>query len=579
MILLIKGLNSSKNKKISNDKTITASENSKTNIYENSHININFPYEEGKKYENEGNYEKAVVFYTEILKKDFNNIDAWVRKGICLYNLRKFKLSIECFEKALKLDRKNYLSWFFKGNALMELKKYEDALKCYNYALNLAPPSEKAKILNNKKLLEEKLCKNNPNFETIKHFIKKGRVMLLKNDYNNALIEFKKVLMRDKYNIEALFGVGYCLNALNKFDEALGYWNEYVKLNPKDASGWFNKGVVLYNLKDYNNALYCFKKVIDLNPKDVDSYLFIVNALLLQKNYNEALEYVNRILKTNPHWNLWKIKGDIYYSMRKYKDAIDSYKNALKHVKDVEELYISIGNAYKNIGDFKNALKYYKYALKLNPKNIIVKNLIGKINGMMDKKTEEYINLSLYPTTFYFNEWNEVTMAISNKTKNIIKNISFELNSRFFEVDKIEKIHYLSPNSSIEIAFLIKPKEKGKIPYEIKLSYEKNGVKNIAIYEEYLKILEPKMQQKSIGKETYYCSELFLIHLKYNDLYKALGYLYDIKKYAEENKSNMLKDIENLLNEINYRITNKIGVSEDLYKRSEVIIERIKLDM
>ena len=219
MILLIKGLNSSKNKKISNDKTITASENSKTNIYENSHININFPYEEGKKYENEGNYEKAVVFYTEILKKDFNNIDAWVRKGICLYNLRKFKLSIECFEKALKLDRKNYLSWFFKGNALMELKKYEDALKCYNYALNLAPPSEKAKILNNKKLLEEKLCKNNPNFETIKHFIKKGRVMLLKNDYNNALIEFKKVLMRDKYNIEALFGVGYCLNALNKFDE------------------------------------------------------------------------------------------------------------------------------------------------------------------------------------------------------------------------------------------------------------------------------------------------------------------------------------------------------------------------
>ncbi|ACX72856.1 TPR repeat-containing protein [Methanocaldococcus vulcanius M7] len=573
--MLIKVSNSSKKSK-NKDKSSTTHKNSKTNIYKNLDRNINSLFEEGKRYENEGDYEKAIIFYNEILKKDLNNVDAWIRKGICLYKLRKFKLSIECMDKALKLDRKNYLAWFFKGNALMELKKYEDALKCYNYALNLAPPSEKAKILNNKKLLEEKLCKDNQDFERIKHFIKKGRNLLLKNDYNNALIEFKKVLMRDKYNIEALFGVGYCLNALNKFDEALGYWNEYLRLNPKDASGWFNKGVSLYNLKDYKNAIYCFKKVIELNPKDVDSYLFIINAYLYQKDYNGALEYVNEILKINPHWKFWKIKGDIYYSMKRYKDAIDSYKNALKYVKD-EEIYISIGNAYKNIGDFKNALTYYEYALKLNPKNIIAKNLISKINSMIDKKTEEYINLSLYPTTFYFNEWNEATITISNKTKDTIKNISFELNANLFEVDNIEKINYLPPNSSIEITFLIKPKKKGEIPYEIKLSYERNGIKHIDVYEEYIKVSEPKMQQKSIGKEIYYCSELFLIHLKYNDLYKALGYLYDLKKYAEKNKSEMVKDIENLLNEINYRIKEKIGVSDDFYKRSEVIIERIKL--
>ncbi len=577
---------SSKNTKIDNtndddNNTIGFITNkySETNTCKNSNITIDSLFNEGKKHENDGNYEKAIDLYNEILKRDITNTNAWIRKGICLHKLRKFRLSIECIDKALNLDRKNYLAWFFKGNALMELKRYDDALKCYNYALNLAPPSEKIKIQNNKQLLE-KLCKDNDNqdFEIIKHFIKKGRTLLLKNDYNNALIEFKKVLMRDNYNIEALFGAGYCLNALNKFNDALGYWNKYVRLNPEDASGWFNKGIALYNIKDYKNAFYCFKKVIELNPKDTDTYLFIINALLHQKKYNESLEYINKILKTNPNWKLWKIKGDIYYSMKKYKNAIESYNNAVMCAKNNEELYISIGNTYKNMGDFKNALKYYNHALKLNPKNIIVKNLISKINNMITKKTEEYINLSLSPTVFYFNEWNETTITITNKTKNMIKDIKFELNNKLFEVAKIEKIPSLSPDSSVEITFSIKPKRKGKLPYEMKLSYEKNGIVNIDTYEEYVKIIEPEMSQKSIGKEIYYCSELFLIHLKYKDLYKALGYLYDLKKYAEKNRSDMLNDIENLINEINYRIKNKIESSDDLYKRSEVIIERVKLE-
>jgi tetratricopeptide (TPR) repeat protein len=601
--MAIRGINSSKNKKnnksnntlnhnepsntsnISNIDNINNSNNYRSNTYNESHfdanneteINLLNLFNKGRNYENEGNYEKAIRTYNEILRRNLTNVDVWIRKAICLYKMRKFVQSIECTDKILSIDKKNYMAWFFKGNALMDLKKYDEALICYTYALNLAPVSEKAKILHNKILSEKHCNSDNDDFRTVKSNIKKGRDLLFKKDYNNALIEFKKVLMKDACNIEALFGAGYCLNELGKYNDAIGYWDKYLKLNPKDSNGWFNKGTALYHLRDHSNAYYCFKKVIELNPKDLNTNIYIITMLMHRKKYNEALKYIDDLLNITQNWKLWKIKGDIYYSMKQYNNALKSYNNALKYVRDVEDIYISLGNTYKNLGDFKNALKCYNLALKLNPKNIIVKNIVEKINNMVNNKTEEYINLAISPTVFYFNEWNEVILTITNKTNSNIKNVIVELNNKLFDIKNIDTISRIDSNSSVEVIFQIKPKKKKRVPYEIKLNYEKDGHISTAIYEEYVEIVESNISQKSLGKEIYYCGDLVLINLKCNDLYRAMGYLYDLKKYAEKNGSDLSKDLENILNEINYRITHNIGNSDDLYKRLEILIERIKL--
>ena len=55
----------------------------------------------------EGNYQKALYYYDEILKKDPRNIKALIDKGVTLQTLGKLKNSLACYNKALVLDPDN----------------------------------------------------------------------------------------------------------------------------------------------------------------------------------------------------------------------------------------------------------------------------------------------------------------------------------------------------------------------------------------------------------------------------------------------------------------------------------------
>ncbi|MHA1677862.1 MAG: tetratricopeptide repeat protein, partial [Promethearchaeota archaeon] len=57
---------------------------------------------------------------------------------------------------------------------------------------------------------------------------KKGIELMNKGEHDNALKSFNKVLNLDPNNINALFYTGYILFTLEKYDEALAYFNKVL---------------------------------------------------------------------------------------------------------------------------------------------------------------------------------------------------------------------------------------------------------------------------------------------------------------------------------------------------------------
>lgn len=60
----------------------------------------------------------------------------------------------------------------------------------------------------------------------------------------------------------------------SNFDEALMYFNEALKLNPKDAESYYNRSVIWHNRKDIKRALMDVKRAVKLRPGSKKYSLF-----------------------------------------------------------------------------------------------------------------------------------------------------------------------------------------------------------------------------------------------------------------------------------------------------------------
>jgi tetratricopeptide (TPR) repeat protein len=53
-----------------------------------------------------------------------------------------------------------------------------------------------------------------------------------------------------------------------KFDDALGFFEQALLLNPDDPDLWNHKGVALRSLGRYEESMECFNKSLEIDPRD-----------------------------------------------------------------------------------------------------------------------------------------------------------------------------------------------------------------------------------------------------------------------------------------------------------------------
>lgn len=112
-------------------------------------------YIKGLYFVNTGKTMLAIKEFDESIINNYTFLDAYIEKGIALFELNKFDESLKILSKSIEIDRYQADVYFWMAKNHEELGNTEDAKYYYQQTLDLAPDFESAKTglssLSNKK--------------------------------------------------------------------------------------------------------------------------------------------------------------------------------------------------------------------------------------------------------------------------------------------------------------------------------------------------------------------------------------------------------------------------------------------
>ncbi len=142
-----------------------------------------------------------------------------------------------------------------------------------------------------------------------KDYTQRGRDLLEKRDYVEALVNLNRAIELDPNNSAAYYLRG---NIKDNFEDRHGAMKDYnlaIEKNPKFADALFARGNVKMKLQDYYGAVDDFTAVIAKNENFVEAYFSRGRAKQFLQAYQDAINDCSKIIQINP-------KNADAYSMR-----------------------------------------------------------------------------------------------------------------------------------------------------------------------------------------------------------------------------------------------------------------------
>tara|TARA_B100000401_G_scaffold437507_1_gene383275 strand:+ start:193 stop:2316 length:2124 start_codon:yes stop_codon:yes gene_type:complete len=286
------------------------------------YISENQIIDQAIKFHIQGNIQKALELYENILKRGSKDIRVLSNYGLILQNLGKLEDAEKNVRKAIKINSNFVDAYSLLGNILRDLGKLEEAEKYYRQAIELKPD----------------------------------------------------------------FAIAHCnlgnlLRDLGNLKESESYCRKAIELKPDFAIAYSNLGNTLYDLGKLEEAFYCFSKVIKINPELSNLYnsiTFLLKSFNTSNlNLSELKEVLDHLLARNDiyHHELFNS-----FKLLHKKEIIDSLEKSEVGFKKIDLLVKndSLMNAFKKIifRDFeleiilKNVRKDLCKKIANNPKKI-----------------------------------------------------------------------------------------------------------------------------------------------------------------------------------------------------------------
>ena len=171
-------------------------------------------------------------------------------------------------EKPVLSDHIGASTFIEKGWSRLSLGDYEGAEHALKKAVELSP--------------------NDPQSEALL-----GWAMMLEEKYDDALLWFQKVLMREPQNALARINVGYICLKKGIFGEAIEHLSRAIRLdNDKKATLYahFYLGLVYLERDMFEDAQTFFQKTIVLGPNLIEAYYELGRAFWFNGQQDEAVQ-------------------------------------------------------------------------------------------------------------------------------------------------------------------------------------------------------------------------------------------------------------------------------------------------
>ena len=106
---------------------------------------------------------------------------------------------------------------------------------------------------------------------------------------------FKKLIFLQK-TAENFYTLGNIQKKQKKFEEAIGSFEEAIKINPNFSEAYNNLGIAQKSLNKFKEAILSYEKSIALKANNVEACYNLASLYYFLNNYNEASKYFKNII-------------------------------------------------------------------------------------------------------------------------------------------------------------------------------------------------------------------------------------------------------------------------------------------
>ncbi len=329
----------------------------------------------GKIQENRRQYKPAVGYYEKSAQINPNDKEIWLRLAMCELYSDMFKEAILSFEKADKITPMNtdvYTGW---GMAYMRLKKYAQARDKFNMACSINKYNYTAILLS---AVMEMRLEDYANAEDKLKFLSKvapnetsnyeyAHLKLIKADYENAIIYANKAIEINKQMLPAYFILGETYSILKEYENTHNTFKTAIENDLDCATLHFEWGKACVRLLEFDRAKEEFTTALGKDNNFVESKI----GIALINSYHKDFSLLEELKEKNAsNVYIQEASGLEFFEQAKHEEALAMFKKALKTDNKQTYNYYHLANVYKILNQNDKAKDYYEKFIAENPNYI-----------------------------------------------------------------------------------------------------------------------------------------------------------------------------------------------------------------
>jgi Flp pilus assembly protein TadD len=199
--------------------------------------------------------------------------------------------------------------------------------------------------------------------------------------WRNGVALFSHSVKVTKNNGLANNNLGKALLDEGKFEEAIPFFRETLRIIPDLYASYSNLGIALGRVGKINEAIAYCRKALQINPNDAGAYFGLGYAFIQQGRIGEAVFAYRRAFQISPasRFSLTNLGVDLAQE-GKMREAISIFWEAIRMNPKDAYAYYNLGYVLIFQGRIEEAMPYVKEAMRLNPND---QEMMENLNALM----------------------------------------------------------------------------------------------------------------------------------------------------------------------------------------------------
>jgi tetratricopeptide (TPR) repeat protein len=153
-----------------------------------------------------------------------------------------------------------------------------------------------------------------------------------------------------------------------KTDEAIGYFQKALAINPEHAVALQNLGNAYRQKKDWNAARKTLEHGLALNPEDADANYGLGMVYAQLNDTARAYEFLQKALAARPAYpEALNNLGILYLRTGRAEEAKKSFAESIRVVPEFDQAYLNLARVFAIEGDNARARATLEQLLKVHP--------------------------------------------------------------------------------------------------------------------------------------------------------------------------------------------------------------------